>query len=176
VTEREERRREHGCAGRRQTDGRRPDCRRFDRECFEPAPDRPRFPTACQWCGRPIGQAATGRPRLYCRQSCRQRAYERRRCDRAVRAVAWQRDEARWELEGLRAGLWELAEELEPFTYLCPTATPPDPMELAVAVVDLARPGWVRHRFGSYFAAKRFEATRRQITRRSLARGAPPRR
>lgn len=93
-----------------------------------------------------------------------------------MRAVARERDEARWELDGLRAGLRELAEEVEPFTYLCPDAGPPDPMELAVAVVDLASAGWVRHRFGSYFAAMRFEATRRQIRRRAVATGARPRR
>jgi hypothetical protein len=34
----------------------------------------------CGWCGRRIEvAAATGRPRRYCRPSCRQRAYEARR-------------------------------------------------------------------------------------------------
>ena len=32
----------------------------------------------CQWCGREIADAGLGRPRRYCRQSCRQRAYEQR--------------------------------------------------------------------------------------------------
>ncbi|GAA2806878.1 hypothetical protein [Saccharopolyspora taberi] len=33
----------------------------------------------CSWCGRRIPEAGRqGRPRLYCAQSCRQRAYERR--------------------------------------------------------------------------------------------------
>ncbi|MBK0866837.1 hypothetical protein INP57_08480 [Saccharopolyspora sp. HNM0986] len=33
----------------------------------------------CAWCGRRIASAGRqGRPRLYCTQSCRQRAYERR--------------------------------------------------------------------------------------------------
>ncbi|KEI44934.1 hypothetical protein [Saccharopolyspora rectivirgula] len=33
----------------------------------------------CAWCGRPIETSGRqGRPRLYCAQSCRQRAYERR--------------------------------------------------------------------------------------------------
>jgi len=36
-------------------------------------------PRHCGWCGREIAGAATGgRPRRYCAQSCRQRAYERR--------------------------------------------------------------------------------------------------
>jgi hypothetical protein len=32
----------------------------------------------CRWCGRAIVNNAAGRRRLYCRQSCRQRAYEQR--------------------------------------------------------------------------------------------------
>jgi hypothetical protein len=34
----------------------------------------------CRWCGRPFDVAAgPGRPREYCRRSCRQRDYEARR-------------------------------------------------------------------------------------------------
>lgn len=34
---------------------------------------------ACRWCGRPIEvQGTTGRPRLYCKRSCRQRDFESR--------------------------------------------------------------------------------------------------
>ena len=37
-------------------------------------------PRPCDWCGRPLPPPArTGRPRTYCRQSCRQFAYESRR-------------------------------------------------------------------------------------------------
>lgn len=33
----------------------------------------------CAWCGRRVPESGKqGRPRLYCAQSCRQRAYERR--------------------------------------------------------------------------------------------------
>lgn len=32
----------------------------------------------CLWCGRQVGDAPLGRRRRYCRQSCRQRAYEQR--------------------------------------------------------------------------------------------------
>ncbi|MCV7192900.1 hypothetical protein [Mycolicibacterium brumae] len=35
-------------------------------------------PRPCQWCGREIADAGMGRRRQYCRQSCRQRAYEQR--------------------------------------------------------------------------------------------------
>jgi hypothetical protein len=35
---------------------------------------------SCEWCGRSFTQTSgRGRPRLYCRSSCRQRAYELRR-------------------------------------------------------------------------------------------------
>lgn len=35
-------------------------------------------PQPCRWCGREVGDAGLGRRRQYCRQSCRQRAYEQR--------------------------------------------------------------------------------------------------
>ncbi|MGQ0838984.1 hypothetical protein [Actinokineospora sp.] len=36
-------------------------------------------PRHCGWCGRQLpGDEGAGRPRRYCAQSCRQRAYERR--------------------------------------------------------------------------------------------------
>lgn len=37
-----------------------------------------RRPTSCAWCGREVLDAEIGRRRRYCRQSCRQRAYEQR--------------------------------------------------------------------------------------------------
>ncbi|WP_424186469.1 hypothetical protein ACOBQX_01285 [Actinokineospora sp. G85] len=43
------------------------------------APTRRGAPRHCGWCGLEIGgDARGGRPRRYCAQSCRQRAYERR--------------------------------------------------------------------------------------------------
>ncbi len=36
-------------------------------------------PAVCAWCGRPVADVPAGRRRRYCRQSCRQRAYEQRR-------------------------------------------------------------------------------------------------
>lgn len=38
----------------------------------------------CLWCGRPVPAVAAGRRRRYCRQSCRQRAYEQRSVLRGV--------------------------------------------------------------------------------------------
>ncbi|MCX4092846.1 hypothetical protein [Nocardia sp. alder85J] len=34
---------------------------------------------SCLWCGREIAESDVGRRRRYCRQSCRQRAYEHRK-------------------------------------------------------------------------------------------------
>ncbi|NNG34461.1 hypothetical protein HKD39_01735 [Nakamurella sp. DB0629] len=40
---------------------------------------RRRAEATCLWCGRELGEQPTmGRRRQYCRQSCRQRAYENR--------------------------------------------------------------------------------------------------
>ncbi|WP_084298693.1 hypothetical protein [Mycobacterium genavense] len=35
-------------------------------------------PQPCRWCGRDVTAVGMGRRRQYCRQSCRQRAYEQR--------------------------------------------------------------------------------------------------
>ncbi|MBF6331432.1 hypothetical protein [Nocardia transvalensis] len=35
--------------------------------------------SSCLWCGREIAESELGRRRRYCRQSCRQRAYEHRK-------------------------------------------------------------------------------------------------
>ncbi|KAA0021327.1 hypothetical protein [Antrihabitans cavernicola] len=37
-----------------------------------------RRPQSCVWCGREVSDSDMGRRRRYCRQSCRQRAYEQR--------------------------------------------------------------------------------------------------
>ncbi|WP_284226235.1 hypothetical protein [Mycobacterium antarcticum] len=43
------------------------------------APDRRRTRVQpCRWCGREVPDSGMGRRRQYCRQSCRQRAYEQR--------------------------------------------------------------------------------------------------
>ena len=47
----------------------------------------------CAWCRRPFvdaGDATVGRPRIYCRRSCRQRAYEARR---RASELSWGDDE-----------------------------------------------------------------------------------
>ncbi|WP_102145093.1 hypothetical protein [Mycobacterium hubeiense] len=39
---------------------------------------RRKTPQPCRWCGREVADTEMGRRRQYCRQSCRQRAYEQR--------------------------------------------------------------------------------------------------
>ncbi|CAF21486.1 MULTISPECIES: hypothetical protein [Corynebacterium] len=34
--------------------------------------------TKCSWCGKDVASTGRGRPRKYCSQACRQRAYEQR--------------------------------------------------------------------------------------------------
>jgi hypothetical protein len=64
--------------------------------------------------------------------------------ERAVAAVAEERDvgAGKWAL--LMAELRDLAEEVTPFAFSAPFAEPPDPARLSIAVVDLAYAGWTR--------------------------------
>lgn len=39
---------------------------------------------SCQWCGRNVADTEMGRRKQYCRQSCRQRAYEHRNAHKAA--------------------------------------------------------------------------------------------
>ena len=70
--------------------------------------------TRCQWCGRLYEtKPGPGRPRLYCKRSCRQRDYEARR-----RAAELGLDEdelimTRQELNELRDRLYVLAETIK---------------------------------------------------------------
>lgn len=48
------------------------------RRVYSRAVTRRSQPQPCRWCGRDVGDAGLGRRRRYCRQSCRQRAYEQR--------------------------------------------------------------------------------------------------
>jgi hypothetical protein len=68
----------------------------------------------CRWCGRRFEiTSTTGRPRTYCRRSCRQRDYEARR-----RAVEVGLDEsqvviARRDVDALHDRLYELESAIE---------------------------------------------------------------
>jgi hypothetical protein len=45
-------------------------------------------PQPCRWCGRDVADSALGRRRQYCRQSCRQRAYEQRASINGAKGVS----------------------------------------------------------------------------------------
>lgn len=76
----------------------------------KPTHDRP----ACAWCRRPLlGVPTAGRPRLYCAQPCRQRAYEARRKASSVGVGAGQVVVRKSELDRLHDRLYELEAALE---------------------------------------------------------------
>ena len=59
--------------------------------------------TACAWCGRPIGPSSSaGRPRTYCKRSCRQRAYEARRRSAELGLSEYELVVTRADLDALR--------------------------------------------------------------------------
>ena len=64
----------------------------------------------CRWCGRPYEAApGPGRPRLYCRRSCRQRDYEARQRTTELGLGETELIVTRQELDELRDRLYELA-------------------------------------------------------------------
>ena len=57
---------------------------------------------SCAWCGNPVEQApGAGRPRRYCRQSCRQRDFEARKRARDLGLAESDLIVARRNVEGL---------------------------------------------------------------------------
>lgn len=61
-----------------------------------------RRPMRCEWCRRPLqAAAATGRPRRFCRQACRQRAFEARRRSTELDSIADEVLRSRRQLEEL---------------------------------------------------------------------------
>jgi hypothetical protein len=57
---------------------------------------------ACAWCGKPIDQGpGAGRPRRYCRRSCRQRDFEARKRARELGLAESDLIVARKSMEGL---------------------------------------------------------------------------
>ena len=68
----------------------------------------------CLWCGRPIISAAkTGRPRRYCRTSCRQMDYMARRRSKELGLSESELVMARSELDQLRDALYVLEAAVE---------------------------------------------------------------
>ena len=92
----------------------------------------------CGWCRRVLAQqGSVGRPRLYCTQACRQRAYEQR----AATAKAGLPEDvvlvSRAELDGLQDRLYQLRCALEDVGTLL--AERPTKAELERALADLLR-------------------------------------
>ena len=110
-------------------------------------------PRRCGWCRRVLPQAGSvGRPRRYCGQSCRQRAYEQR----SATAKAGLPDDVvvvrRAELDGLQDRLYQLRCALEDVQTLLTER--PTKAELERSLADLVRSTgrldrlWVTERAG----------------------------
>jgi hypothetical protein len=92
----------------------------------------------CGWCRRVLAQqGSVGRPRLYCTQACRQRAYEQR----SAAAKAGLPDDvvivSRAELDGLQDRLYQLRCALEDVQTTLDDK--PTKAELERSLVDLLR-------------------------------------
>ena len=107
----------------------------------------------CGWCRRVLPQqGSVGRPRLYCGQACRQRAYEQR----SAAAKAGLSDDVvlvtRSELDGLQDRLYQLRCALEDVQTLLTER--PTKAELERSLADLLRSTgrldrlWVSERAG----------------------------
>jgi hypothetical protein len=72
--------------------------------------ERSRETRACRWCGRPFPVVSgSGRPREFCRRSCRQRHYESRQRAAELGLGEHELVVTRSELESLRDRLYVLA-------------------------------------------------------------------
>ena len=92
----------------------------------------------CGWCRRVLAQrGSVGRPRLYCGQACRQRAYEQR----SATAKAGLPDDvvlvSRADLDGLQDRLYQLRCALEDVATLLEER--PTKAELERSLADLVR-------------------------------------
>lgn len=110
-----------------------------------PAPERPVAvpshapePRRCGWCRRVLPQAGSvGRPRLYCGQACRQRAYEQRSATAKAGLPGDVVLVTRAELDGLQDRLYQLRCALEDVQTLLTER--PTKAELERSLADLLR-------------------------------------
>jgi hypothetical protein len=104
----------------------------------------------CRWCGRPFAVVSgPGRPREYCRRSCRQRDYEARRRSADLGIGDAQLVVARADLDALHDRLYELEAAIEDVDRDLAAADPPGERDYREALdwlLSVARP----------FAALRF--------------------
>lgn len=109
-----------------------------------PRPDTRR----CRWCGRPFDViAGPGRPREYCRRSCRQRDYEARRTASDLGLDDSHVVVSRAELDALHDRLYELEAAIEDVDRDLAAADRPGADEYREAlewVLSAARPLAVR--------------------------------
>jgi hypothetical protein len=96
----------------------------------------------CGWCGRPIADSGGfGRPRRFCRPSCRQRAYEARRRAAEVGLSEAELVVARSQLEELHDRLYVLECAVEDVERdLTPSASRDEYREAVEWLLDAARP------------------------------------
>lgn len=98
----------------------------------------------CRWCGRPVAVTpGPGRPREYCRRSCRQRDYEARRRSAELGIGDAHLVVARAELDDLHDRLYELHAAIEDAERDLAAADPPgerDYREALEWVLSVARP------------------------------------
>jgi hypothetical protein len=98
----------------------------------------------CRWCGRPFAVSpGPGRPREYCRRSCRQRDYEARRQSTELGIGEAQLVVARVELDALHDRLYELEAAIEDVDRDLAAADPPDAQDYREALdwlLAVARP------------------------------------
>jgi hypothetical protein len=104
----------------------------------------------CQWCRRPLPErAGAGRPRVYCKQSCRQREYEARRRAADLGLSEAEVILARTELDALTDLLYVLEAAVEDIDGDLARSAEPDDVAAALSwVLDAARPliAWSRTR------------------------------
>jgi hypothetical protein len=95
----------------------------------------------CEWCGRPFEVNATGRPRTYCRSSCRQRDYEARKRAHDVGLSESELIVARSKLDELHDALYVLEAAIEDVDRDLAAADEPEAYKEALLwLLDAARP------------------------------------
>jgi hypothetical protein len=99
-------------------------------------------PSRCRWCRRPIPPGTgSGRPRLYCRRSCRQRDYEARQRATELGLSEAEVVVARTELDALTDQLYVLEAAIEDVEGDLARSAEPEDYQAALAwVFEAARP------------------------------------
>jgi len=91
----------------------------------------------CDWCGRRYSSSGgPGRPRLFCRRSCRQRSYEARRRAEELGLDEQELVVTRAELETTQDRLWVLAQTIADYES---AAAGRDRKDALIELLDAAR-------------------------------------